>query len=90
MPTRTVTVCAACGKPTCDGAMWVWVALRRKDGRVVDLHTIPEENRGPDCSAQYGRANQPLLREKRVGDEVTLSFPNWTPPSLLTLRKVEA
>lgn len=89
MPTRQITVCAQCGKESCDGARWVWVALR-EGSKMVDLATIPAENRGPDCSLTYGRKHLSALRGQPLGAEVTLYFPNWVRPAHLTVKKVEA
>lgn len=90
MPTTQVTVCTSCWSQACDGALWVWAAVTRKDGREVDLATIPAENRGPSCSSSFGRKHKKALVGAAVGAEVTLFFPNWVEPSYLTLRKVEA
>jgi len=92
MPTKQVTVCASCESPKCDGAMWIWVRITgNEDPDVgVDMANIPDENKGPKCSHSFrgnGRINR--LKDKKVGDEVTLDYPNWHPPSRLTVRKVE-
>lgn len=89
MPTKQITVCASCESKTCDGAMWVWTSIL-EDGKFKDMDTIPKENKGPLCSASFTRKHQKALRDRVVGDEVVLSFPNWVRPALLTVRKVEA
>jgi hypothetical protein len=90
MPTKVITkvVCTTCERSSCDGAIWDWVELF--EGKLVDLNSIPAENRTGQCTSSYGQKHKKALTGKVVGDEVTLLFPNWTRPARLTVRKVQA
>ena len=90
MVTITKTVCAYCRNATCDGSMWLWVAVTEKNGQSVGMSIIPAENKGPKCPWCFGRGHQKEMMNKAVGDEVVLYFPNWVRPSHLTVRKVQA
>jgi len=89
MPTKQITVCAHCGKISCDGGMWVYVRVVEGD-KDCGLSGVHKENRGPKCSLDLGLRQYKHLKGKQVGDEVTLFYPNWVRPAHLTVRKVEA
>lgn len=102
MPSKTITVCARCGKKTCDGAIWRYVKIveyeRDKNFKYmikftgneveVDLSSIPEENM-EGCTLDYGVSRRKFLKGKKVGDEVRLEFKNWARPSWVIVRKVQ-
>jgi hypothetical protein len=102
MPTITTTVCARCGKKTCDGAIWRYVKIveycyttdssyrRTFTGKEkeIDLSTIPEENM-EGCTLDYGVTRRKFLKGKKVGDEVRLEFHNWANPSWVIMKKVQ-
>ena len=85
MPTKQITVCATCGKVSCDGGLWKWVSLQ-ESGSPVDLTTRVLENQ-VHCTLWYG--HQKALRGKAVDAEVDLSYPNWVRPAILRVRKIE-
>lgn len=90
MPTKQITVCASCGKKTCDGALWKWVRMRHiKTGKVVGLARVPIENQ-TGCTLSYGVRNRKALTGRDVGDQVELRFTNWVIPTDLTVEKIEA
>lgn len=87
MPKVTITVCPLCRKESCDGGVWVWVSIT-ESGRPVNMASIPAENKGPRCTGDFGKQKK-NLKDKKLGDEVVLFYPNWAPPAHLTVRKVE-
>lgn len=104
MPKKIISVCANCGKKSCDGALWIYVKMiqlkftddsvgrivkTNEPGAEVNLATIPKENM-VNCSLGYGMANYKMhMMNKKVGDEVVLTFFNWAVPSIVTIKKIE-
>ncbi len=93
MPTKTL--CPRCRRKSCSGELWEYVSITEypTDPEVilpaVAVDMTKEGNELYICqgSAQYQREN--LEGDFAVGDEVTLHFPNWTPPSIAIVRKIE-
>jgi len=86
MPTKQITVCAKCGKKTCDGGLWDWVEVVER-GVTQPLSAIPTENRVGCCTLDFGVRNRKALTGKQIGDRVTMHFSNWTTPADLTVEK---
>lgn len=88
MPTKTITVCASCGKKTCDGGIWKIV-------RIVSIKTGQDESWHPEntygCTLSWfrkgGQYNK--LAGVPVGTITTKRFTNWSDPADVTLVKVE-
>lgn len=88
MPTIQITVCATCGKKTCDGSIWKKVSVIRKDNNAEEIHRVHPDNL-LDCSLGHGVSRNKLLKNKSVGDHVVLEFDNWVRPSIVTVEKIE-
>lgn len=89
MPTIQITVCARCGKKSCDGGLWKWVKVTRlSDGVETPLSKIPVKNQ-TGCTLDFGVSNRKHLVGQPVGTEVDLTFPRWIGPSVLRIRKIE-
>lgn len=99
MPTLTVTtvkiVCATCGKKSCSGEQWEFISLVeypndyffKSPGKPVNMSTLPKHWRRITCNHVSGRAK--FLKGKKIGDEVTLQYPNWSCPTIAVVRKIE-
>lgn len=94
--TVTTTVCTTCGKKSCTGERWEFIAITeypgdyffKGTGKVVDLTTLPQGSWFPVmCTGRSGRAK--FLKGKKVGDEVTLNYQNMATPSICVVRKIE-
>lgn len=91
MPTITQTVCATCGRKSCDGGLWKVVkVVSIKDGTDVSFN--------PDhfyCTLGFKLRSRDLrkIREEHqgvpVGVRVVKEYDNWVPPSRVTLEKYE-
>ena len=88
MPTKQITVCARCGRSTCDGGIWRQIRIV-EDGRgEVDLTKLPPVNL-ISCTLGYGHKQMKLLTGKPVGTEVELRFPNWMYPATVRVLKIQ-
>ena len=99
MPTKTVTitttVCTTCGKKSCTGERWEFIAVTehpgdyffKSPGKPRDMSTFPPHWERVTCNLRSGRAK--FLKGKKVGDEVTLHYQNWATPSICVVRKIE-
>jgi len=89
MPSKTITVCATCGKKSCDGGIWKWVRVTRiEDGVEEPLSEIPFENQ-VGCSLSHGNFQYKHLKSQPVGAQVSLTYRNWERPSVLVVEKIE-
>lgn len=88
MPTKQITVCARCGRTTCDGSIWKMISVRSKITGSEDIDKVHPDNIY-NCSLDNGRSRLKLLKNKKVGDQVELEFDNWIDPSYVTVLKVE-
>ena len=88
MPTIQITVCANCGKKTCDGGIWKKISIIRKDTGEEDIASCHPTNL-IDCQLSYGVSRRKCLSNKKVGDIVTLpDFNNWVNKSIVTVQKI--
>jgi hypothetical protein len=88
MPTKTITVCANCEKVSCDGSIWRKIKITNiKDNTEQDMSKIPEENL-ENCSLGHGISRLKYLKNKKVGDEVELTFNNWVDKAKVIVKKI--
>ena len=90
MPTKQITICTTCGKPTCDGGIWrVVKVVNLQDRAERNLSQVVHPDNMQSCSLRWGRRSLRTRKGKAVGDRVTLIFNNWVNPSEVTLEKIE-
>ena len=85
MPTKTITVCAHCGKKTCDGGIWKIVQIINLKSQE---NTTAKSKISTGCTLQWFGRNKEF-RKYKVGHLIVKEFLNWSDPARVTLEKVQ-
>lgn len=94
MPTINITVCANCGKVSCDGGMWKITKVTRIQCGTDITYAVHPDNL-LDCTLKWfgrNRYDSFKLKDvtgKPVGTVIVKQFRNWSDPSIVELTKVE-
>lgn len=92
-----VSVCARCGTRACSGELWEYISITEhpkdpkfdRPGILVDMDIALDAWDRRMYRDEFDSAHRGNLNGFSVGDEVTLRFSNWAPPSIAIVRKIE-
>ena len=94
MPTKTITVCAACNKRICDGSIWkVHKCIEYGSLREIEVihyydRALKSETTSLErCASCWGISNIRKLVGKKIGDKVQIYY-NLVPCTYLIIEKI--
>lgn len=86
MGKKTISVCEACGRKTCDGGIWKIIGVTRiSDGANTLLHVHPDNIR--DCTMLFFGRDR-CYNGAAIGQIAIKTFHNWAEPSTVTLERI--